>query len=263
MEKRIHGMAVYEHGNPKNQPVVLIHGFPLSAGMWQHQVQALAEQYYCVTYDLRGLGKTPPGDGQFTIEMFADDLFRVMDALKLNQPVVAGFSMGGYITLRAFEREPGRFRGLMLCDTRSEPDNDAGRLKRADAVKTINANGLEAFAAGLLPALFAEGAAQRIPEIYQKHLTQAGQQDPVGVKGCLLAMAARTDTTPSLSGIRVPTLLLVGEQDGLTPPPVMQAMADAIAGSRLAVISGAGHMAPVENPDAVTREMLSFLRANF
>ncbi len=259
MEKYVNGIAVHEYGDRQKPPIIFIHGFPYNSTMWEHQIKSLKEQYYCVAYDIRGLGETPPGDGQFTMEMFVADLFAVIDGLDINKPIVAGFSMGGYITLRAVEREPERFRALILCDTKAEPDDDAGRLKRANAINIINKDGVGQFASDFVPMTFSDDAPQRIPDTYNTILEQAKTESPIGVKGCLLAMAARTDTSQVLGAIKIPTLLLVGEKDALTPPSVMQQMHESISNSELIVIPGAGHMAPIERPEAFTKSIQDFL----
>jgi len=202
---------------------------------------------------------TLSGEGQFTIEMFVDDLFGVMDELQLNTAIIAGFSMGGYITLRAMEIEPDRFRGLILCDTKAEADDDAGRLKRAGAIKSIDTDGVEQFVSSFVPMTFCDDAPLRIPDIYNNTLEQAKATPPTGVKGCLLAMAARTDTTASLSNIKIPTLLLVGEDDAITPPNVMRTMHERISGSEMVTVPGAAHMAPVEQPEIVNQAIVEFL----
>jgi pimeloyl-ACP methyl ester carboxylesterase len=259
MGKYVNGTAVYEYGDRNNAPVIFIHGFPYNSTMWAQQIKRLKESYYCIAYDVRGLGDTPPGDGQFTMEMFVDDLISVMDGLDLDKPVVTGFSMGGYITLRAVEREPDRFSSLVLCDTKAEADDDAGRIKRAGAINTIDKDGMEKFASDFVPMTFGKNAPRDIPESYNTILEQAINESPIGVKGCLLAMAARTDTSPVLENIQVPTLLLVGEEDTLTPPSVMQEMHEKIRDSELITVPGAGHMTPIEKPAIVAQSMEDFL----
>lgn len=259
MGKYVNGIAVYEYGDRNNTPVIFIHGFPYNSTMWAQQIKKLKESYYCIAYDVRGLGDTPPGDGQFTMEMFVDDLFSVMDSLDLEKPVVVGFSMGGYITLRATEREPDRFRAIILCDTKAEADDDAGRIKRAGAISTIDKDGMDKFASDFVPMTFGNNAPKQIPESYNNILDQATNESPIGVKGCLLAMAARTDTSSVLENIQAPTLLIVGEQDTLTPPDVMQAMHEKISNSELITVSGSGHMTPIEKPDIATQSMEDFL----
>jgi pimeloyl-ACP methyl ester carboxylesterase len=263
MENRIDDLAVYRSGDPGAVPVILVHGFPYGAAMWRSQVEALSGQFHCVTYDVRGLGQSPPGNGQFTMERFVEDLFAVVDTLQLDRPVLGGFSMGGYVALRALEREPGRFRGLILCDTKSEADNDEAKVKRANLIAAIDREGMASFAESFVPLTFAGDAETKSPKAFRAALAEAGGQDPIGVKGCLLAMACRTDTTAMLQKIEIPVLLVVGEQDSLTPPGVMKGMHERIRDSRFEIIPGAGHMAPVENPETVSRALQSFLAERF
>jgi pimeloyl-ACP methyl ester carboxylesterase len=263
MGKYVNGIAVYEHGDRTKTPIIFIHGFPYNSTMWSQQIKRLKENYYCIAYDVRGLGETPSGDGQFTMEMFVDDLFSIMDSLDLDRPIIAGFSMGGYITLRAVEREPDRFRAIILCDTKAEADDDAGRIKRAGAITAIDKEGIEEFASGFVAMTFSDDAPQRISEAYNATLEQAQKESPIGVKGCLLAMAARTDTSSVLDTVQVPTLLLVGEQDTITPPEVMQTMHDKIKDSEIVTIPGAGHMTTIENPEVVTQSIEEFLSKPF
>lgn len=259
MGKYVNGIAVSQQGDKQQTPIIFIHGFPFNSTMWAQQIKRLKDSYYCVAYDVRGLGETPPGDGQFTMEIFVDDLFSVIDGLELEKPVIVGFSMGGYIALRAMEREPERFRALILCDTKAEADDDAARLKRASAINVINCDGAEQFASDFVPMAFGDDAPQMIPEIYNSFLERAQAESAIGVKGCLLAMAARTNTTRALGDIQVPTLLLVGEDDALTPPSVMQQMHNQINGSEIITVPAAGHMSPVENPETVTQSIQEFL----
>lgn len=263
MQRLIHGISVRDQGNPRHPPIIFTHGFPFSSKMWRHQVAELSPHYYCITYDVRGLGQSEPGDGQYTLESLVDDLLCVVEELKLDRPVAAGLSMGGYITLRAAEKKPEIFRGLVLCDTKSAADDDTGKLARAQAIKDISRDGMGVYASHIVRRCFSSDAPDKSHEAFQEALDEVGQQSPLGVKGCLLAMAGRTDTTAFLAKIAMPTLLMVGQDDLLTPPALMRSMQEKIRGSALSVIPGAGHMAPVENPVAVNRALESFLTERF
>jgi len=103
MQKQINGLAVYTYGNKKNTPIIFVHGFPLDNTMWKNQIKFLQKDYYCITYDVRGLGNSYVGDGQYTMEAYVWDLFSIINELNLNKPVLCGLSMGGYISLRAVE----------------------------------------------------------------------------------------------------------------------------------------------------------------
>lgn len=129
MKEIINGLSVFLEGSKKSKQIILVHGFPFDHTMWQSQIDVLSEKYFCVAYDIRGLGESPVGDGQYTMESFVDDLETVIDGLKLDKPVLCGLSMGGYISLRALERFENKFSAAIFCDTRSEADNNEGKLK--------------------------------------------------------------------------------------------------------------------------------------
>lgn len=252
-------LAVEEAGPPDAPVVVLLHGFPLSRAMWEPQLGALAGPWRLVAPDARGVGASEVGDGQTTMETLVDDLFAVLDALGQGPVVGCGLSMGGYILLRALEREPGRFRAAVLCDTRAEADSDEGRLSRAAAIRRIREEGVGRFADGFLASVLAPGTAERSPGLVAGLRRVILANPPAGLRGHLLAMATRTDTTASLSRIAVPTLVVVGAEDALTPPDGARAMAARIPGARTVEIPGAGHLSSVEAPGAFDRALGEFL----
>jgi 3-oxoadipate enol-lactonase len=261
MHATLNGIRIYyeETGPPVALPVVFVHAFPLSHEMWRAQLQALQPRYRAIACDLRGFGQSEAGDGQYTLEFFVDDLLALLDHLRIERAVLCGLSMGGYIVLRTAERNPERLRGLVLCDTRSEADSNEARLKRTAALKTIKQQGLDAFAEGFVKAVLAPVTLSQNPQLVETIKHAIRRNSPTGVCGALLAMASRTDTTASLSNIRVPTLLLVGEHDPLTPPAVARAMQQKIAGSTVHVIPAAGHLSNLENPAEFNRRLLEFL----
>lgn len=262
MKKIINDLVVYLYGNNESKPILFVHGFPFDHSMWQRQVDDFSKDYQCISYDIRGLGESPAGDGQFTMESFIDDLETILDELKLNKPILCGLSMGGYISLRALERMQERFAAAILCDTRSEADNNEGKLKRAAGIKRINKEGLAPFAKDFITNCFGDDFKQNKKEGLQKIIEKSTQFNPVGVKGCLLAMLSRSDTTTSLGKINIPTMLICGEQDALTPPPVMKDMFHKIKKAEFVEIPKAGHMTPIENPQVVNKAIRDFLVKN-
>jgi 3-oxoadipate enol-lactonase len=252
-------LITYQKGSEKNQSIIFIHGFPFDHKMWDLQIDQLKEHYNCFTYDIRGLGRSPVSDGQFTIESFVDDLFELIAEYKLRIPVLCGLSMGGYIALRAIERDEKMFKALILCDTKSEADNNAGKINRANGIKEINSIGAEKFAETFVQKCFAEKFIINNKKEYEEVVSRAKKSLPTGLKGCLLAMAARTDTTDYLSQIKIPVLVLCGEEDKLTTPSVMKAMADKINGSEFHIVPAAGHVTPVENPEFFNAKVKEFL----
>jgi len=260
MNTKINNLSVFTSGNENNLPIIFVHGFPFDHFMWDAQVKELSKEYFCVTYDIRGLGESPAGDGQFTIESFVDDLETIINKLKLKMPVLCGLSMGGYISLRAIERMEKKFSAVILCDTKALADDNEGKLKRAAGIKLINDEGVEKFVSQFVPICFSENFMSKNKAEYEKVMNRSKSSSPVGVKGCLLAMAGRTDTTSYLSSISIPALIICGEEDKLTPQEVMRKMADKINGSNFIVANEAGHMVPIEKASFVNEKIVGFLR---
>ncbi|MFZ1517177.1 MAG: alpha/beta hydrolase [Ignavibacteriaceae bacterium] len=251
MKEIINGLSVFLEGNSKNKSIIFLHGFPYDHTMWKAQIDELSEKYFCVTYDIRGLGESPFDDGQYTMESFVDDLELIIDQLKLDNPILCGLSMGGYISLRALERMEEKFSAVILCDTRSESDNNDGKLKRAAAIKRINKEGLAPFAKDFITNCFGDDYKQNHKLEFENQIAKSSSFYPVGVKGSLLAMLGRNDTTEYLSKIKIPALVICGEFDALTPPAVMKPLAEKINGAEFVVIKNSGHMSPIENPKEV------------
>lgn len=260
MNYNINGLSVNTWGNPENQSIVFVHGFPYDHTMWENQINFLKDKYFCVAYDVRGLGSSYVGDGQYTMEFFVDDLFSIITELNLKKPVLCGLSMGGYISLRAVERNQSLFSALILLDTRSEADDNTGKLKRAANINQINTEGLEKFTKAFVTFCFADETPFEQENMFNQILQKSYKHNPLGVKGCIIAIMSRTDTTHFLQHIKIPTLVICGSFDKLTPPIVMRQMAEKIPGSEFAVVPRAGHMTPLENPDNVNDLIDGFLK---
>jgi pimeloyl-ACP methyl ester carboxylesterase len=263
MKINIDGLSVNLFGEKTARAIVFVHGFPYDHLMWKAQYEALSEKYFCVAYDIRGLGESEIGDGQYTMESYVDDLVKIIQHLELNKPILCGLSMGGYISLRALEREPNLFGGAMLLDTHPYADDNAGKLKRANAIKKINTEGLAAYVESFVPTCFSKENAEKKPDFFLETLARCRAQNPIGVKGAQIAMLSRTSTFENLEKIKIPVLVLVGESDNLTPPGKMKDMAEKIPNADFVVVPSAGHMTPIENPQFVTERMEKFLEENF
>jgi len=261
MKEVINGHQMYfeEMGSPSGLPVVFIHGFPFSHRMWGPQLASLPDRYRGIVYDVRGHGDSEVGDGQYTIELFVDDLMALLDHLEIEQAVICGLSMGGYIALRAVERQRERFRGLVLADTKSAADTNEAKINRAGAITVVKRRGASAFAQAFVPNVFAPQTFEQNPAAINFIKGIISANDPVGISGALLALAGRTDTTPALPGMDLPTLVLVGEHDQLTTPADAEAMTKALPQAELHVIPGVAHMSNLENPVAFNRHLLAFL----
>jgi 3-oxoadipate enol-lactonase len=262
MKATINGAPInyVEIGNTSASPVLFLHGFPFSHTMWGAQLEAVGRMYRAIAYDIRGHGDSFVGDGQFTIEGHVDDLIGLMDHLKIHKAAIVGLSMGGYITLRALERNPERFKAAVLCDTRSEADSNEGKLKRAAGVVSVKEHGSEVFAGAFVKAVFAPESFKTKADAVASIQRTIKHTPPLSIAGTLIALAARTDTTASLASIKVPTLILVGEHDATTPPAASQAMHERIPGSEFHIIPQAAHMSNLENPDFFNEKLLIFLK---
>jgi len=247
--------------NVSDKPaIVFLHGFPFNHSMWDAQIQLLGRRFRTLAYDQRGHGQSDVGTGHYALELLVDDLLELLDAKKITKAVLCGLSMGGYVALRAMERAPERFSGLILADTRSESDSNETRIKRSGSLKTIQEQGVSTFCEGFLKAIFAPESLIHKPEVVDQVRNMIMGNSPIGIMGMIMALAGRTDTTASLDKIKVPTLILVGEKDAVTPPEAAQAMYDKIHGATWVKIPNAGHMSNLENPDAFNAALEKFIK---
>lgn len=255
----IRGQAFTTYGNPKNPPIVFLHGFPLSSNMWQKQITAFQENFYCITPDFRGFGSSVPSTGLHTMEGFADDIIFLINTLYLKKPVLCGLSMGGYAALRIAEKAPELFSGLILCDTKSGSDSDEVKLKRAAAIKRIQEEGAEGYIKDFVKGIFYQSFIERYFGEFEKLNAQWMKTPPEGVIGGLLAMMGRTDTTEAIKKFTFPVLCICGSFDALTPPAQMKDMARSAPQGEYFEVPEAGHMSPLENPEAVNKKIMEFL----
>ncbi|MGE5457054.1 MAG: alpha/beta fold hydrolase [Methanococcaceae archaeon] len=256
---KIKHLHISDLGDKSRQSVIFIHGFPFDHKMWDAQMESLSGEFRCIAYDIRGLGNSDALGGQFTIEDLTDDLFMIIEELKLNKPVICGLSMGGYIALRAVEKKQTAFSALVLCNTKAAADDDAGRLNRAEAIKKINQLGAPAFVSDFIPNCFSDVALKEIKESYDALIERAKGFDPVGLKGCLLAMASRTDTSSFLEKIDIPVLVIAGAFDKIIPPEKMRLLASEIKDSEFAAAPMSAHVPPMENAGFVNDMIMGFI----
>jgi pimeloyl-ACP methyl ester carboxylesterase len=242
-------------------PLVLLHAFPLNRAMWGPQVAALRDRFTVITPDYRGFGESDPPAGPLSMDDYAQDIVGMLDALGHRRVILGGCSLGGYVAFRVIARARERVGALILADTRAEPDTEEGRQRRQAAIERIEREGpmgfLEEFAANLVgPTTKAQrpGVAEALRQII-------GAPNPRGLTVALAAIAARPDSRPLLASITVPTLVVVGEEDALTPPASAEIIAGGIAGAKLAIIPAAGHLASLEVPEAFNRDVREFVLA--
>lgn len=246
-------------GDPGGTPLIFINAYPLPCEMWEPQWSALPAGIFALRYDFRGIGRSALGPNSPTMDDHADDLIALLDELHLERAVWCGLSMGGYVLLRAWEKHARRARALVLCNTRSSADDEAGRKKRDDGIRKIREQGVAAYAEGFAPTMIAPRSREGRPDLYAALTRMVQAQSADGLAAALAAMKARRDTTASLAGISVPTLVIHSADDSVIAPAQAEAMAGLIPGSRYALLPDAGHLSNLENPDAFNRELFSFL----
>lgn len=240
--------------------LLLLHGFPLDRTIWKHQIATLAG-WRRIAPDLRGHGSSEAPAKGYSMAAYANDLVRLLDKLHVTKAVVAGLSMGGYIAFELLRRHKDRVAGLILCDTRAEADSPETKRGREENITLVQTRGVEALAERMLPVLLGRTTQQTQPQLVREVREMIVRTPPAGIIGALGAMRDRPDSTALLASIAVPTLVVVGQEDELAPPPVARKMTDAIPGAVLTTIAGAGHLVPVEAPTAVSRVMAEFLEA--
>jgi 3-oxoadipate enol-lactonase len=236
-------------------PLVLLHAFPFDSRMWRDTAAALAKRVQVITPDLRGFGQSDLGSDGFSIADLADDVAALLDSLNLATASVGGMSMGGYVTLAFAARHGSRLRSLILADTKAAADAPEARQGRENAINVVQTQGVAAMVDRQIPRLLSEQAGDNV----RSQVRRLGEQAPATVIAGIRALRDRPDRTAELANIKVPTLLVVGSADVLSPPAEAEDMAARIPHSRVVLIPGAGHLSNLENPDAFTAALMGFL----
>lgn len=254
----VNGTSIAFSEQGSGPPLVLLHGFPLDARIWEAQVSRLADRCRVITPDLRGFGQSK-GGGAFTMESLADDVHALLQQIGALPCVLGGLSMGGYVALSYAKKYPTDLRGLILIDTRAEGDSPEGKQNRQKMIDLVRSSGPQAVAEQMRPKMLGETTARGNADVVRR-LNEIMEACPAQtIEYALLAMRDREDHTCDLPSVPVPTLILVGASDAITPPAVSEAMDQAIPRSKLVVIPDAGHMTPMEQPEAVSRAIGEFV----
>lgn len=239
-----------DHGPASAPPLLLLHGFPLDGRMWNHQIDPLAQRFRVLIPDFRGFGQSGL-TGPFTIEQLADDAAALLEQLKVQRVALAGLSMGGYVALAFARKYPAALRSLILVDTKAEADSSDAKATRDKTIATVNQQGVKPVADSMIQKLIPEDARKSRPQLVRELMTMMESQRPASVAHALAAMRDRPDQTEMLPSIAVPTLIIVGDKDAITPPEVARRMHEQIPRSQLKIITAAGHMSPMEQPAQV------------
>jgi pimeloyl-ACP methyl ester carboxylesterase len=250
-------VALFHREAGSGFPLLLLHGFPFTSESFAPQLVAPPPGARLIAPDLRGFGQSPAGPGTATMEDLADDALALLDTLGIGQAIVGGVSMGGYVALALLRRDPSRVAGLALLDTQALPDDAAGKQKRESLATEVLANGVGGLVDGLLPRLFAPQASETVRDPIARQMRAA---KPASVAAALRGMAARGDTREVLSRYAGPVLVVVGEQDLITPPERAKQMADLVKGAVLVTVPDAGHLANVEQPAMVNAALAALVK---
>ncbi|NCN28084.1 alpha/beta hydrolase [bacterium] len=249
-------LNVLSKGSPSKPALVFFHAFPFDARMWQTQLEFFSKDFYCIALDLPGFGGTSLSTDSMTFEHYVDLALNLLEEQNLESAVWCGLSMGGYLALRLYERAPELCRALVLCDTKAGADGNEAKLKRWGAIKTLRrsrSDFLEAQWKALVGAASYSNAALR------EQFNSLIASDDRAIGQGLVALVTRTDSTPLLKSIQVPTLILVGRDDVVTPVSEAQLMNEQISASELTVLDGVGHLSNLENSASFNSALNAFL----
>jgi 3-oxoadipate enol-lactonase len=265
MRATVRGIEIgYDVYGPEEseQTLVLLHAFPLARQQWQAQATVLARdlRLRVVTPDLRGMGGSGVPSGPATVEDMAEDVRTLLDTLGVGSFVLGGLSMGGYVAFAAWRLYPERIRALILADTRSAGDNPEGRAGREATARLAEEQGVVAVFARDAPKLLSQLTINTRPDIVDFARALAASNSAAGVASVARGLALRPDVTEFLPSITCPTLVLVGEEDAITPVAEARALFARIPDAKLEVIPDAGHLSNLEQPDRFTEAVASFLR---
>ena len=239
--------------------LVLIHAFPLNARMWEPQLALAEAGWRVIAPHLRGMNGGTPEAAVATMDDCAADVIDLLDALHIENAVIGGLSMGGYVTFALFRHAPRYFRGMVLADTRPQADTPEAAEGRKRLLAVVREKGAAAVADEMLPKLLGETTRRSRPDIVAHVGDLVRSNSPDAIAGAISALMSRPDSTSLLSSIHCPTLILVGEEDTLTPPPLSQDMQRAIGGAELVVVPRAGHLSSIEQPEVFNAALAQFL----
>lgn len=239
--------------------LVLLHAFPLNAHMWEPQLAIADRGWRVIAPHLRGFDgggfRTPPS----SMDDYADDVIELLDALHVTQAVVGGLSMGGYLAFALWRLAPRLFRGLILADTRPQSDTPQIRQQREGLLARVQDEGAAGVADEMVPHLLGDRTRRERPDIVQRVRSLILASSPAAIAAAIRVLMTRDDSTALLASITVPTLVLVGSDDAITPPSVGQAMRDAVPGAEFVMIPGAGHLSNIEQPQRFNDALARFL----
>jgi pimeloyl-ACP methyl ester carboxylesterase len=240
-------------------PVVFLHGFPFDKTMWQAQLDYLQTTHRVIACDIRGFGKSTDEESHLGMDLFANDLILFIEKLGLEKVIICGLSMGGYIALNAMKRFPSRFEALILCDTQCVADTHEVKVNRYKTIEDIKEYGVTNFNQGFIKKVFHEDSLTNKPELVEQLRSVVFSNSEHIITQGLTALAERSETCSFLDEISIPTLIICGKEDVVTPLDESKFMNKHIKGSVLHVISNAGHVSNLEEPEKFNKLLRDFL----
>src|SRR5918993_50014 len=252
-------MSYGERGEGPEDPVVLLHAFPLNRKMWTPQVEALSETRRVITPDYPGFGASPRPPAQPDVRYYGEQVGELLDRLKLDRGGLGGLSMGGYVVLACLRLSPERISALLLATPRPDPDPEEAKEARRETARRVAEEGVEVLPKLQMERLLAPDTLKNKKDVVDSVRAMILDSSPDGVVGALGAMRDRPDSTDLLGKIGVPTLVAGGEEDALSTPEVTGEMARKIPNSRHHTFSGAGHLSNLEASREFNAALLNFL----
>ncbi len=239
--------------------LVLLHAFPMNAHMWEPQMALAREGWRVIAPHFRGFDGVLAAPRETTMGDVAGDVVDLLDSLHIHDAVVGGLSMGGYAAFALLRHARHYIRGLILADTRSQADAPEATQAREKMIMLTREKGASAIADEMVPRLLGASTRRDNASLAERVRLQICSNPPDAIEGAIRALMTREDATPLLSTVRVPTLIVVGEEDLLTPPALSEEMHRAIAASELVTIPKAGHLSNLEQPEAFNAAVARFL----
>jgi 3-oxoadipate enol-lactonase len=240
---------------------VLLHAFPIGANLWEPQMRNIPPGWRLITPDLRGFGGSTEMDSVSAMSMsdYANDVVDLLDELAIERAVVGGASMGGYATLALLQTAAERIEGLVLANTRAGADSPEARANRRNMLALLDREGPAGVARDMMPKLLGKTTRESNPGIEANVRRLIKQQTPIAIRCAIQRMMHRPDSTPLLAQVRVPTLVVTGDEDEMIPIDDSRVLAAAVTGASLVVIPHAGHLSNLEQPDAFNHALNAFL----
>src|SRR6059036_2516131 len=239
MNAQVNGINLAYSDQGQGMPLVFLHAFPFNRSMWEPQRKALSNRFRVISVDLRGHGESDAPLWHYNMDQFADDIKGLLDHLAIQQAVLVGLSMGGYVMFALYRKHRKRVKGLVFADTRAEPDSPEQTAWRFRLAQRVYKDGAGAVVEEMLPKLLAQTSYQTKRELVEQVRAIMTGSQISGIVGDLMAIAKRPDSTRLLKEITCPTLVLVGAMDALTSPAENQRIADGIPGARFQIIPSA------------------------